>query len=150
MTETIPEIFTKISNAKSNRDRKSILLKHDTFGLRTVLQGAYHPDIVLQLPPGSPPYTEDSGPLGHTPSTLEFESKKFMYFVSGPNFIENKKKREDIFIQMLESVHPTEAAVMLAVKDKSLNVKGLTYDLIKDVFPQLALPDLSSEKVKEA
>ena len=149
MTDTIPEIFTKIANAKSNRDRKSILIKNETFGLRTVLQGAYHPDIVLQLPPGSPPYNEDSGPLGHTPSPLEFESKKFVYFVSGPTFVQDKKKREDIFIQMLESVHPTEAAIILAVKDKSLNVKGLTYDLVKDVFPQLGLPDLSSEKIKE-
>ena len=150
MTDTIPEIFTKISNAKSNRDRKSILLKNETFGLRTVLQGAYHPDFVLQLPPGAPPYNEDSGPLGHTPSTLEGEARKFMYFVSGPNFIQDKKKREDIFIQMLESVHPTEAAIILAVKDKSLNVKGLTYDLVRDTFPQLDLPDLSAAKMQEA
>lgn len=47
-------------------------------------------------------------------------------------------KREMMFIQMLEALHPTEADVVLAVKSKTLAKKyALTKDIVKKAFPDV-------------
>ena len=38
---------------------------------------------------------------------------------------------------MLESLHPLEADVLLQIKDKKLNYRGLTYKLVKTTFPEI-------------
>ena len=38
---------------------------------------------------------------------------------------------------MLESLHPKEADLVIQVKDKKLNYRGLTYKLIKETFPEI-------------
>jgi hypothetical protein len=38
---------------------------------------------------------------------------------------------------MLESLHPKEAEVVIQVKDKKLNYRGLTYKLVKTTFPEI-------------
>tara|TARA_R110002020_G_C16142289_1_gene761982 strand:+ start:583 stop:1017 length:435 start_codon:yes stop_codon:yes gene_type:complete len=141
MTPTVPEVFAKFEKAKSKRDRISCLKKHDTFALKTVLQGAFHPELKLELPPGAPPYTPDDSPAGHSPSHLEMEARKFGYFVNAGNLIQKKELRESKFIEMLESVHADEAEVVIRMKDKDLQVKGLTYELVREAFPDLNLPE---------
>jgi len=46
-------------------------------------------------------------------------------------------RREQLFVQMLESLHPKEAEVVIQVKDKKLNYRGLTYKLVKTTFPEI-------------
>lgn len=49
-----------------------------------------------------------------------------------------KYRLEMQFVQLLESVHPDEAEVVLAVKDKSLQKKyPVTKDIVKKAFPEL-------------
>jgi len=38
---------------------------------------------------------------------------------------------------MLESIHPSEAELLLQIKDKKVKCRGLTYNLVKDTFPEL-------------
>jgi hypothetical protein len=38
---------------------------------------------------------------------------------------------------VLESIHPKEAKVLIAVKDKKLPYKGLTKKLVEEAFPGL-------------
>jgi hypothetical protein len=38
---------------------------------------------------------------------------------------------------MLEGLHPKEAEVVIQVKDKKLQYRGLTYKLIKKTFPEI-------------
>ena len=38
---------------------------------------------------------------------------------------------------MLEGLHPKEAAVVIQVKDKKLNYRGLTHKLVKSTFPEI-------------
>ena len=42
-----------------------------------------------------------------------------------------------MFIQVLESVSPEEADLLIQMKDKKLKVKGLSYNLVKETFPHL-------------
>ena len=49
-----------------------------------------------------------------------------------------KYRLEMQFVQLLESVHPDEADVLLAVKDKTLQKKyPVTKDIVKKAFPEL-------------
>ena len=44
-------------------------------------------------------------------------------------------KRENVFIELLESIHPQDAALMCSVKDKKLPYKGITQKLVQEAFP---------------
>ena len=46
-------------------------------------------------------------------------------------------RREYLFIELLESLHPSEADLLLQVKDKKIKCRGLTYNLVKETFPNL-------------
>jgi hypothetical protein len=39
---------------------------------------------------------------------------------------------------MLESIHPDDARVLLAMKDRKLPYKGLTPKLVAEAFPNMA------------
>jgi hypothetical protein len=46
-----------------------------------------------------------------------------------------KHQRENLFIGLLESLHPKDAELLIAVKDKK--VEGLNVDIINTAFPGL-------------
>jgi hypothetical protein len=48
-----------------------------------------------------------------------------------------EKRRNELLIQILESIEPREAEVVLGIFQKDLHVKGLTYKFVKEAFPNL-------------
>ena len=46
-----------------------------------------------------------------------------------------------MFVQLLERVDPKDAKLLIAVKDQNLSYKGLSYKLVRDVWPDL-LPEV--------
>ena len=53
-------------------------------------------------------------------------------------------RRETMFIQMLEGLHPEEAKIICLVKDKNLTEKyKLTQGLIAEAFPDIKWSDRS-------
>jgi hypothetical protein len=66
---------------------------------------------------------------------LPKELRKFKYFVKGFNV--TPLKRETIFIEMLESVSPEEAKLVLMIKDKKLTYKGITKKVVMEAMPQI-------------
>ena len=42
-----------------------------------------------------------------------------------------------MFIRLLESIHPKDAKIVLAMVAKKLPVKGLTKTMVKEAFPNL-------------
>jgi hypothetical protein len=48
-----------------------------------------------------------------------------------------KIKREMMFIRMLESIHPEDAKIVVAMLTRKLPTKGLTKALVKEAFPKL-------------
>ena len=119
MRLTSSEILTKVSEA-NNHDEKIHLLKlYESFGLRSVLQALFHPNVVFELPEGAPPYRPDGAPIGHNPSNLERQMNKFHYLVRGDTMAKNTVKREEIFIAILEAIHPTEAELVIQMKNKN-------------------------------
>jgi hypothetical protein len=58
-------------------------------------------------------------------------------FVEGGNPNLKPARREYLFIELLESVHPLEADLLCQIKDKKIKCNGLTYNLVKETFPEL-------------
>ena len=54
-------------------------------------------------------------------------------------------RRESMFVELLERVDPNDAILILAVKDRKLSYKGLSYKLVKDTWPDL-LPDIEEKE----
>ena len=137
MALSIPIIFEDIAKAKSVAERKEILLKYESNPLKELLKYAFHPDIKFLLPEGAPPFETVGSPEEHNPTYLYNNIRKFYLFVEGGHDGLKPLRREQLFVQLLEELHPKEAQVVLQVKDKKLKYRGLTYKLIKDTFPDL-------------
>lgn len=135
-TLLIPEILKKANNTKGRDERIKVLRDNESWALKDVLRVMFDQDIVSLLPEGAPPYTADDAPKGHSKSSLYKQHKQFRYFFKGgaklPMF-----KREKLFIDLLESVHPTEAELVIAAKDKEKPYRHITKSLVMDAFPDL-------------
>jgi hypothetical protein len=114
-----------------NKD-PSVLPKYKENGaLRLLFEYAYDPEKKMILPEGVPPYKEDSAPIGMSPGNLMMEVKKLYIFCRADL---TALRRESIFVQLLEGLHPTEAKLILAVKDQDLTplYKNLSHKFAYD------------------
>ena len=140
MSLYIHEILTKVSEAKTPEEKVSILKDYNSLALRNILRGSFDESLVFILPEGKPPYREDDAPEGYTRSSIQHKCKQFAYFVKGgPGENLPAYKRERMFIEILEGVHPKEAEIVIAMKDKSLNkiYNSITKELVQEAFPTL-------------
>jgi len=131
------EVFQQLEQQTTKAKRKEVLLKHkDMAALRDILRGMFDDKIVFLLPEGKPPYTPNRPES--TPSTLLRKHREFGWYVKGgpgrdlPSF-----KREKMFIELLESIHPDDALIVLAMVSKKSPIKGLNKKLVQEVFPNL-------------
>ena len=122
----IPEILDEI-----NKDPKKIHDYKKDVAMDLVFKYAFHPNGKMLLPEGEPPYKPDAAPLGMTPGVLRHEMTKLYVFCRKDL---SNVKREQLFINLLESVHPTEAKVLLALKDRNLDkvYKKITKKLVTE------------------
>ena len=132
----ISEILDKVSKAKSKQEKVNILRENDHQSLRMVIKSSFDSNIEWQLPDGDVPYTRNEAPEGTEHASLSYESRKLYHFIRGGNNQITQNKRETMFVQMLEGLHHTEAAVLVAAKDKKLHqvYKGLSAPVVKEAF----------------
>lgn len=131
----ISEILKRASEITDEDARVAWLQQNDNPTLRTVLQGALDPGIKWLLPEGNPPYKPND--LVDQQHRLFTESRKLYLFVEGGNPNLKQLRRESLFIELLESLDPEDAKLMLSVKDKTLPYPGVTADVINRAFPGL-------------
>jgi len=60
-------------------------------------------------------------------------------FIEPVNTNVHQIKRESLFIDLLESIHPEEAKLVCSVKDKKIPYKGITKKLVKEALPNLPI-----------
>jgi hypothetical protein len=140
MKKLLPEIFKEANKLATREERITFLRKHDSPALRDIIRIAFDKDVVCIMPEGAPPYKPDDAPEGHAPSSLYKRFREFNLYFKGP--VADKMKplrRETKFVQLLESVHHTEAELLIRAKDKILHKKlmGITRKLCQDAFPGL-------------
>jgi len=134
----ISEVLRKANNAKTKEEKKKILLENNTQVLRSLFIWNFDESVVSMLPEGEVPFTTNPAPEGTDHVLLENEGKKMFHFVKGGSNI-TQSKREQIFLGMLESLHPDEAEILCLVKDKNLQKKytRISKALIQETFPQI-------------
>jgi hypothetical protein len=134
----ISEVLRKANNAKTKEEKKKILLDNNTQVLRSLFIWNFDDSVISMLPEGDVPYTPNPAPEGTDHLLLENEGKKMFHFVKGGSGI-SQAKREQIFLGMLESLHPDEAEVLCLVKDKHLQKKytRISKTLIQETFPNI-------------
>ena len=140
MSKYLTEMLDEI-----NKD-PSVLPKYKENGaLRLLFDYAYDPAKKMILPEGVPPYKEDAAPIGMSPGNLMMEVKKLYIFCRADL---TPLRRESIFLQLLEGLHPTEAKLILAVKDQDLTslYKNLSHKFAYDNGLVSVAP---AEKVKK-
>jgi hypothetical protein len=131
------EIFAKIELETSRPKRLKLMQQYsDVPAFKDILRGMFDDTLEFLLPEGKPPYTPNIPES--VPSTLLKKHRQFGYFVrGGPGTSLPAYKRERMFIELLESVHPDDALLVLAMVGKKPPFKGLTKKLVKEAFPNL-------------
>jgi hypothetical protein len=142
-TRYLTEILEEV-----NKEPTALAKYRDNAALRFIFQHAFLPEHKFDLPEGSPPFKEDPAPLGMSKANLVMETKKLYIFTKAKEL--NKVRKEHLFIQLLENVHPSEAKLLVAVKDQKLNklYKKVTADLAADYgfIPRQAKNEESTPK----
>lgn len=135
MAKGIFEVLLHASKQDTFDDKVNYLRSNDSFALRTVLQGCYHPAVKFLLPEGDPPY-QVNDPVS-VETRLHSLIKKVDLFIEGGRPVATQSKREMLFIEILESVHPEDAKILLRMKDKKDPFPGITQDLAHAAFPDV-------------
>jgi hypothetical protein len=153
------EILELTCKQRTRAKKIEVLQKYKNDALISLFIWNYDESVISLLPLGEVPYASngDISPGNSTLSnaiekqindkmvdsiggnqrtSLREEYTKFYNFIKGGNDSLSSIRRETIFIQLLEGLHPKEAQILCLVKDKKLtDVYNLPFDLIKETFP---------------
>ena len=137
--KNIYEVFDEFEAAESKKDRMAVIEKNLSKALVEVLELTYHPKhewLIKELPDS---YQSKEVPAGMSHCQLSTEIRKLYLFKKGEPMAETltEQKRKELLLQLLESIEPREAEVVLGIFQKNQGVKGLTYKFIQEAFPNL-------------
>jgi len=135
-TPLFSEILGKVSKLKTKKEKVAHLQRYNTDSLRMVIKSSFDPKVKWALPFGEVPYRANEAPEGTEHNMLSYEARKLYHFIEGGNNLITQNKRESMFVQMLEGLHPDEADVLVAAKDKILHqkYKGLSSNVVREAF----------------
>lgn len=133
MVKSISEILKEAGKIRKTEDRVAYLKANMSMPLKNIVIACTDKKkIKFLLPEEAPPYTPSEAHENY--GMLLREARKLKYFVDGwcpPNV--HQIKREQIFIEMLESVHKDDAEVLLQMIQQK-PFKGITKEVIKEAF----------------
>jgi len=132
-TLAISEILDLVKEAKDVQTKVSLLRQYDNETLRYILELAFHPNVGWWLPEGAPPYKPSE--VLDSEGRLYQEARTLPLYLSGNRPDIKQVQREMLFIGLLESLHPKDANLLIAVKDKK--VEGLNAATINEAFQGL-------------
>ena len=134
----VHEVLEQVSKQRSKAKKVEVLKEYRSDALVSLLIWNFDDTVISMLPDGEVPYERSSVPLGTDHTSLRKEYRNLYHFVKGGNDSLSKTRRESMFIQMLEGLHPTEADILCLVKDKNLGQKyKITRSLIEEAYPDI-------------
>ena len=147
------EVFQRVSNAKTKAQKIQILQEYKSPALTKLLLCNFARSIRFCFPSGKTPYEPQERPKGVDHQYMFTEHRlieKFIakrvngivyYGCSGTTKPRIQQlKKENLWIQILESLHAEEAEVLDLVKDKKLTSRyKITKQNVIDAFPELGL-----------
>ncbi len=134
----VHEILEQVSKQRTKAKKIETLKEHRSDALVSLLIWNFDDTVISMLPDGEVPYERSEVPLGTDHTSLRKEYRNLYHFVKGGNDSLSKTRRESMFIQMLEGLHPTEADILCLVKDKLLGTKyKITRAIIEEAYPDI-------------
>ena len=134
----IHEILDLVGEQRTKAKRVEILKEYRDDSLTAILIWNFDERVQSAVPDGQVPYKENEVPVGTDHTSLRREWKNLFHFIKGGNDELSSLRRETMFIQMLEGLHPEEAKIICLVKDKNLAEKyKLTRELVAEAFPDI-------------
>ena len=132
------EVLELASKQKTKAKKIEILQEYESDALKSILIWNFDQTVISLIPEGAVPYTKNEVPVGTDHTSLRREWKNLYHFVKGGNDKISAIRRETMFIQMLEGLHPEESEIVCLVKDKALEDKyNITYDVVRKAYPDI-------------
>jgi hypothetical protein len=131
------EVLAKANRMQPKAKRIEWLKRNADFASRTLLQLNFSDDISLDLPEGAPPYRKLDAEPGIVPTPPFKPIGELGLLVPSSNLTSLEK--ENKFIEILESLHPKDAELVIQAKEGKLTdtYPNITKLLMKEVAPNL-------------
>lgn len=134
----LSEVLTKVSKQRTKAKKIQVLKENESLHLKAILIWNFDDTVLSVLPEGEVPYNKNEAPAGTEHTYLAHEWKVLYNFVKGGNDFLRPVKREQLFLQLLEGLHPDEADIVCLVKDKNLTEKyKLSRPVVEEAFPDI-------------
>ena len=160
------EVLNLVSKQRTNIKKVEVLQKYNDPSLRAIFIWNFDESVTSSLPVGIVPYSSvgeqgsfsgtlsekiddavgkmselGSNSLGSQDqgfSSIRKEYSKFYNFIKGGNDGLSSLRRETMFINVLQGLHPLEAEILCLVKDKKLETKyKITKELVSQAYPEI-------------
>jgi hypothetical protein len=160
------EVLNLVVKQRSNVKKVEVLKKYEHPSLKALFIWNFDESIISILPPGEVPYAATSeqnsfsgtlsekiddavnkmselgsnslGSQDQGRSSIRKEYKKFYNFLKGGNDGLSSLRRESMFINILQGLHPLEAEILCLVKDKKLDTKyKITKQIVSEAYPDI-------------
>lgn len=158
------EVLDVVVKQRSNAKKVEVLQEHKDPSMMAVFIWNYDESLVSAIPPGDVPFADarEIGVIGNDNTFSDSMSKQlsstemldsygsnnrtsirkeytnFHNFIRGGNDSLSSIRRETMFINLLQGLHPREAEIICLVKDKKLQEKyNISFDVVKEAFPEI-------------
>ena len=143
MKQYVFEVLEEMAKQRNRNDKVRVLKENETWALKDIIRGSMDSTIKWNLPEGEPPYkpaegVNEDGEGTDLEGALIGKMRMMKYFISvDGNVLENIKpaKREVVFIQLLETIAPKDAKLVLEMKSGA--IKGVSTGVVEKAFPQI-------------
>ena len=141
----VHELLEAVDSERVKARKLEILRTHGEDSFKMTMIWNFDESVVSMLPEGNVPYQPVESDVQASVdkglpqrSTIRNQAKNFYRFVKGGDDAMNKIKRESFFINILETLPPPEAEILVLVKDKALNTKyKITKELVAEAYPEI-------------
>ena len=160
------EVLDAASKQRSKAKKVEVLRRYAHDSILALLIWNFDETAISVLPPGDVPYgtnREDNSMTGtlsdkindavgkmnemgsnslgsqdQGKASIRKEYTKFYNFIKGGNNSLSSLRRETMFINILEGLHPLEAEILVLVKDKRLTDRyKITKEVVSEAYPQI-------------
>lgn len=144
------EVLDLFEKAKTREEKLQVLKKYEVPVLRALMRLNFDLNSKMSLPDGEPPFKKDKDkPIGYHETNLTQEYRRF-YIWLDPAVNLTRLRKEQLFVEMLEGLHHSEAEVLCLAKDKILQTRypTLTENIVREAYPYTLPPKKEEVAVK--
>ena len=141
----VHELLEAVDSERVKAKKLDLLRTHGEDSFKMTMIWNFDESVVSMLPDGNVPYQPVESDVQASVdkglpqrSTIRNTARQFYRFVKGGDDAMNKIKRESLFINILETLPPPEAEILVLVKDKRLTEKyNITKELVAEAYPEI-------------